>query len=85
LQKLDRILGKLDRRLADSLANAAATREPAGRREALQESKAILAEYIRYVSSEPLIDHLDSNPFGVKTELKATLSSSLTKLARAIG
>jgi hypothetical protein len=85
LQKLDRILGKLDRRLADSLANAAATRDAAGRREALQESKAILAEYIRYVSSEPLIDHLDSNPFGVKTELKATLSSSLTKLARAIG
>jgi hypothetical protein len=85
LQKLDRILGKLDRRLADSLANAAATRDPAGRREALQESKAILAEYIRYVGSEPLIDHLDSNPFGVKTELKATLSSSLTKLARAIG
>jgi hypothetical protein len=85
LQKLDRILGKLDRRLADSLANAAATRDAAGRREALEESKAILAEYIRYVSSEPLIDHLDRNPFGVKTELKATLSSSLTKLARAIG
>jgi hypothetical protein len=85
LQKLDRILGKLDRRLADSLANAAATRDAAGRREALDESKAILAEYIRYVNSEPLIDHLDRNPFGVKTELKATLSSSLTKLARAIG
>lgn len=85
LQKLDRILGKLDRRLADSLANAAATRDAAGRREALQESKAILAEYIRYVSSEPLIDHVDNNPFGVKTELKSTLSASLTKLARAIG
>jgi hypothetical protein len=85
LQRLDRILGKLDRRLADSLANAAATRDRAGRREALQESKAILAEYIRYVSSEPLIDHLDNNPFGVKTELKSTLSASLTKLAHAIG
>jgi hypothetical protein len=85
LQKLDRILGKLDRRLADSLATAGAARDPSERRESLRESKAILAEYIRYVSSEPLIDHLDNNPFGVKTELKATLSSSLTKLARAIG
>jgi len=51
----------------------------------LQESKGILAEYIRYVGSEPLIAHLDSNPFGVKTELKATLSKSLTQLARTIG
>ena len=85
LEKLDRILGKLDRRLADSLATAGATRDPAERKESLQESKAILAEYIRYVGSEPLIAHLDDNPFGVKTELRATLSKSLTKLARAIG
>ena len=49
------------------------------------QAKAILAEYIRYVGSEPLIAHLDSNPFGVKTELRATLSKSLTQLARAIG
>ena len=85
MEKLDRILGKLDRRLADSLATAAATRDAEDRKQALRESKAILAEYIRYVSSEPLIAHLDANPFGVKTELKSTLSASLTKLARAIG
>jgi len=85
LQKLDRILGKLDRRLADSLATAGAARDPADRRQSLQESKAILTEYIRYVGSEPLIAHLDSNPFGVKTDLRATLSKSLTKLAQAIG
>ena len=85
LQKLDRILGKLDRRLADSLATAGAARDPADRKESLQQAKAILAEYIRYVGSEPLIAHLDSNPFGVKTELRATLTKSLTTLARAIG
>jgi hypothetical protein len=85
LQKLDRILGKLDRRLADSLATAGAARDPADRKQSLQESKAILTEYIRYVGSEPLIAHLDSNPFGVKTDLRATLSKSLTKLAQAIG
>ena len=85
MQKLDRILGKLDRRLADSLATAGAARDSEDRKQALRESKAILAEYIRYVGSEPLIAHLDANPFGVKTELKSTLSASLTKLARAIG
>jgi hypothetical protein len=85
LDKLDRILGRLDKRLTSSLATAGQIEDAGGRGAALQESKAILAEYIRYVRSEPLLDHLDSNPFGVKTDLKATLTKSLTQLARAIG
>ena len=84
LEKLDRILGKLDQRLSASLGVAGKAANAAGRSAALKDSKAILAEYIRYVSSEPLIDHLDKNPFGVKTELKASLSKSLTMLAQAI-
>lgn len=85
LQKLNRIMDKLDKRLTNSLTNALETNDAALRNEALQKSKAILAEYIQYVKSEPLIEHLDSNPFGVKMELKATLAKSLTALARAIG
>ena len=85
LKKLDRILGSLDRRLANSLAVAGEAQDAVGRSKLLVDAKGILAEYIRYVKSEPLIDHIDSNPFGVKTELKATLSRSLTQLARAIG
>jgi hypothetical protein len=85
LEKLDRIMERLDKRLSNSLSDAVETADPAQRSQALKQSKAILAEYIRYVSSEPLIEHLDSNPFGVKTQLKATLSKSLTQLARAIG
>ena len=84
LEKLDRILGKLDQRLSASLAVAGEAANAAGRSAALKDSKVILAEYIRYVSSEPLIDHLDKNPFGIKTELKASLSKSLTMLAQAI-
>jgi hypothetical protein len=85
LEKLDRILGRLDKRLTSSLTSAGRSQDAGGRNAALQEAKAILAEYIRYVRSEPLIDHLDSNPFGVKTELKATLTKNLAQLARAIG
>ena len=85
LEKLDRILGRLDRRLTTSLASAAETRDAAERTSALRESKGLLAEYIKYVQSEPLIDHVDKNPFGVKTDLKVTLSKSLTQLARALG
>jgi hypothetical protein len=85
LQKLDRITGRLDQRLTNSLAEAAESKDPALRKEALRQSKATLTEYIQYIKSEPLIGHLDSNPFGVKMELKATLTKSLTALARAIG
>jgi len=85
LQKLDRIFVRLDKRLGASLAYATEARDAAGRKAALQESKAILADYIRYVRSEPLIEHLDNNPFGVDTDLKATLLKSLTQMARAIG
>ena len=85
LQQLDRILTTLDKRLINSLTNAAETDDPANRADALKESKAILADYIRYVRSEPLLAHLDNNPFGVKTNLKATLAASLTQLAKAIG
>jgi uncharacterized protein (UPF0305 family) len=84
LQKLNRIMDKLDKRLTNSLTNALETNDAAVRSEALQTSKGILAEYIQYVKSEPLIEHLDSNPFGVKMDLKATLTKSLTVLARAI-
>jgi hypothetical protein len=85
LLKLNRIMDKLDKRLTNSLTNALDTNDAAVRSEALQTSKGILAEYIQYVKSEPLIEHLDSNPFGVKMDLKATLTKSLTVLARAIG
>ena len=85
LQKHDRIVGKLDRRLADCLAKAGAAVDASARTAELGNAKAILADYIRYVRAEPLIEHLDSNPFGVKTNLKSTLSTSLTQLARAIG
>jgi hypothetical protein len=84
LQKVDRILERLDQRLADSLARAGDS-YGGERSAAMKESKAILAEYIRYVGDEPLIDHLDNNPFGVKVDLKATLSQSLTQVAKAIG
>jgi hypothetical protein len=85
LVKLDRIMGSLDKRLTNSLAKAAETANPAARKAVLQESKVILTEYIRYIKSESLIEHIDRNPFGVKTDLKATLSKSLMQVARAIG
>jgi hypothetical protein len=85
MSKLDGILDKLDRRLADSLDKARAAKDAAARSAELRNSKSLLADYIKYVKAEPMIAHIDSNPFGVKTNLKQTLTTSLTQMAQAIG
>jgi hypothetical protein len=84
LQKLDRITGRLDKRLTDALGAAAQTTDPAQRKQALDQSKATLTEYVQYIKSEPLINHLDNNPFGVQMELMATLTKSLKSLGGAM-
>ena len=85
MSKLDAILDKLDRRLADSLDKARSAKDAAGRAAELRNSKNLLSDYIKYVKAEPMIAHIDSNPFGVKTNLKQTLTTSLTQMAQAIG
>src|SRR5262245_63116149 len=85
LTKLGAILGKLDHRLADSLASAHAAGDDAARAAELKNSKAILMEYISYVKSEPMIAHVDDNPFGVDTQLRQVLMDALTHMAKSIG
>lgn len=85
MEKMGIIIEKLDGRLAHSLEKASAAKDAAGRSAELTKAKAILAEYIKYVKAEPLIEHIDQNPFGVKTNLKAVLAGSLTHMAQAIG
>jgi hypothetical protein len=85
LAKLDSVVEKLDNRLADSLAKANTAQDLEGRRTELKNSKVILAQYLNYVKSEPLIAHIDANPFGVKTNLREILAGSLNHMAQAIG
>jgi uncharacterized protein YukE len=84
LNKFDGILKTLDTTLTDSLRKAAGAGADAGRKAELQNSKRILTEYIKYVKAEPLIAHIDKNPFGVDTNLKKVLTDSLTHMAQAI-
>lgn len=85
LAKLDEVLDNVDHRLADSLAQAGKAADDSARKAALQDAKSILAEYINYVKSEPLVAHIDANPFKVKTDLRALLAGGLTDAAKAIG
>ncbi len=85
LGKLDGVLDAVDHRLADSMASAGTAADDIAHKDELKNSKAILTEYINYVKSEPLIAHMDQNPFGVKTDLKTLLVGGLTQAAKAIG
>ncbi len=85
LARLDEVLNTVDHRLAKSLANAGKAANETARQAELKSAKAILTEYITYVKSAPLVAHVDENPFGVKTDLKALLVTGLTDAAKVIG
>jgi hypothetical protein len=85
LIKLDDVLGNVDHRLADSLAHASNAPDDRSRDAELKNAKAILTEYIGYMRGEPLIAHMDQNPWKVKIDLKALLVGGLTSAAKAIG
>ena len=85
LVKLDDILDNVDHRLADSLAHASEALDDHARDAELKNAKAILTEYIGYIKGEPLIAHMDQNPWKVKIDLKALLVGGLTSAAKVIG
>ena len=67
--RLDVVLERLDRRLADALTKAHGAATETARKGELKTAKAILAEYLAYATSEPLIGQIDANPFGVFKEV----------------
>jgi len=85
LDKLDGILDNLDDRLSEALRKANAAADPSALTKELANAKTILANYIGYVRSEPLIAGIDANPFGVQIDLRTKLTEALTKMAIAIG
>ena len=84
VQRVDVILEKLDARLAHTLERAGAAKDAAQRKAEVANAKAIVADYIAFVKSEPLIDHVDKNPFGVNAQLRKTITDSLTHMIKSI-
>ena len=84
MQRVDVILEKLDARLAHTLERAGAAKDAAQRKAEVASAKAIVADYIAFVKSEPLIDHVDKNPFGVNAQLRKTITDSLTHMIKSI-
>lgn len=84
MKAIDGVLVKLDDRPAKSLAKSGAAKDRQAFEAELKGTMAIVTYYTNYVASDPLIDHLDSNPFGVKTDLKETITSSLQQVHKTI-
>ena len=84
VQRVDVILEKLDTRLSQTLERAGAAKSPAQRQAEIAAAKAILADYVAFVKSEPLIDHIDKNPFNVNAQVRKTINSSLTHMIKSI-
>jgi hypothetical protein len=85
VKKLDAIFERLDDDLATLLERTAAATDAKDRADGLKLAKTLLAEHVKFVKSEPMIAHIDGNPFGVKTDLQGTLTKSLKHVASALG
>ena len=84
MTKIDAIMQKLDHKLAEALDRAHKAPDGAARQRELANVKSLLKQHISYVQSEPLIAHIDNNPFKVQTNLKTLLSKSLTHVAKVV-
>ena len=84
VQRVDVILEKLDARLAHTLERAGVTKDARQRKAEIDSAKAIVADYIAFVKSEPLIDHIDKNPFGVNAQVRKTITDSLTHMIKSM-
>lgn len=84
LAKLDQMLAGVDRRLADALTKAGKA-DAATRAASMKVAKDLVTQYLNFVKNEPLVAHVDRNPFNVSTGLKALLSEGLTTAAKAVG
>jgi predicted transcriptional regulator YdeE len=84
MAKMSEVTARFDHRLAEAIERAHKAQDEAARKAELAKAKAILAEHIKYVQSEPMIAHIDANPFGVQTNLKKVLTASLTHMAKVV-
>jgi peptidoglycan hydrolase-like protein with peptidoglycan-binding domain len=81
---LNKVVDKLDTRLADSLDAAYKAKDDQSRVAELKKAQGIMNEYLAYVKEEPLIDHMDDNPFGVKTSLKKVITDAIQHLSQLL-
>ena len=85
LGQLDDILANLDERLLDILDEALNAADPAARSALNEDAKAVIAEYLAYTQSNPLLQQLDGDtPFGMKLSINTTVAATLKALQASL-
>jgi hypothetical protein len=85
LGQLDDILANLDERLLDILDEALNAADPAARSALNEDAKAVIAEYLAYTQSNPLLQQLDGDtPFGMKLSINTTMAATLKALQASL-
>lgn len=70
--------------LVHTLERAGVTKNAAKRKAELASAKTLIADYIAFVKSEPLIEHIDKNQFVVNAQVRKVITDSLTHVAKVI-
>lgn len=83
VRKLDAILTTLDESLSDTLDQALNAPDDRQRLALHEQSRKVLARYIQFVSSDPLLEGVDQNPF-VPLKTREFLTSSLQALDKSL-
>ena len=85
LGQLDDILANLDERQLDILDEALNAADPAARSALNEDAKAVIAEYLAYTQSNPLLQQLDGDtPFGMKLSINTTMAATLKALQASL-
>lgn len=77
------LMAELDEELADKLDAATNATDPVARGKLVQEARAAIDRYTRFLASETLFNDLDDNPF-VKLGIRQTIGGTLAALAKAV-
>jgi hypothetical protein len=77
--RVEPVLESLDETLAEKLDELTKTPDPVQRARLVQEARQIIQRYQSFLSNEPLISKLDSNPF-VPVTIESTLTQTLSSL-----
>ncbi len=70
--------------MVHTFERAGAAKDAAKRKAEIASAKTIIADYIAFVKTEPLIEHIDKNPFGVNAQVRKTITDSLTHMIKSI-
>lgn len=81
--KVEPVLAKLDASLSQKLDEVNKATDAGERTKLVAEAKQIMQRYQSFVASEPIIKHLDENPF-VPLQISKTLMATLSTLSNAV-